>query len=109
VHSDWTVGSPVMYTDHGQVAIEGVIVEADAPRRLVMTFHMTYSPELAADRPSRVTWEIEPHDGVCRLILTHDDFESTEQATYGEVEHGWVEIISGLKTLLETGQPLHAH
>jgi hypothetical protein len=41
----------------------------------------------------------------CRLTLVQDDFDG-ETRTYGEVEHGWSQILSGLKTLIETGQPL---
>jgi hypothetical protein len=41
----------------------------------------------------------------CRLTLVHDEFEG-ETATYYSVEHGWSQILSGLKTLIETGKPL---
>ena len=68
---------------------------------------MTYDPATAVERPSRVSWEIEKQGEVCRLTLVHDDFDG-ETKTYREVEHGWADILSGLKTLIETGQPLHA-
>jgi uncharacterized protein YndB with AHSA1/START domain/DNA-binding transcriptional ArsR family regulator len=106
VQSDWKVGSRLVYLDHDQVSLDCKILEIDPAHRLVHSFTMTYDPEMAAERPSRVTWEIEKQGEVCRLRLVHDDFDG-ETKTYHEVEHGWSGILSGLKTLLETGQPLH--
>ncbi len=106
VQSDWKPGSRLVYLDGDQVTLDCKIVEIEAPRRLVHTFTMVYDPEMAAERPSRVSWVIEKQGELCRLTLVHDDFDG-ETKTYREVEHGWAEILSGLKTLLETGQPLH--
>jgi hypothetical protein len=61
--------------------------------------------ETAKDRPSRVTWEIERRGDTCKLTLIHDDFDG-ETATYKSVGPGWNPVLSGLKTLLETGKPL---
>jgi uncharacterized protein YndB with AHSA1/START domain/DNA-binding transcriptional ArsR family regulator len=106
VKSDWKVGSPVIHADaEGNSLLEGVVLEADPPRRLVTTFTATHSEDLKKDRPSRVTWEIEPRGEVCKLTLVHDDFDH-ETATYKGVGPGWNPVLSGLKTLLETGQPL---
>ncbi|MGA3057110.1 MAG: SRPBCC domain-containing protein [Candidatus Limnocylindrales bacterium] len=106
VQSDWKVGSKLVYLDHDEVALDCKILEIDPARRLVHSFTMVHDPETAAERPSRVTWEIEKRGEVCRLRLVHDDFDG-ETKTYHEVEFGWSEILSGLKTLLETGEPLH--
>jgi len=105
VQSDWKVGSKLVYLDHGEVTLDCKILEVDPAHRLVHDFSMTYDPETAAERPSRVTWEIEKLGDACRLTLIHDDFDG-ETKTYHEVEHGWSQILSGLKTLIETGQPL---
>ena len=105
VQSDWKTGSKLAYLDHGQVTLDCEIVEIDPAHRLVHSFAITYDPEAASDRPSRVTWEIEEMGDACRLTLVHDDFDG-ETKTYREVEHGWSQILSGLKTLIETGQPL---
>ena len=83
--------------------------EFDPPRRLVHGWQSLYDPELAAEEPSRVTWEIEPQvGGFCKLTVTHDQLEGapkTAESVYGE---GWTFVISGLKTLLETGSSLGA-
>ncbi len=70
-----------------------------------MTFTMAYDSEAAAEAPSRVTWEIEPVGEVCRLTMTHSDFGGLSK-TWANALTGWPPIVSGLKTLLETGQPL---
>jgi DNA-binding transcriptional ArsR family regulator/uncharacterized protein YndB with AHSA1/START domain len=106
VESTWQVGAPLRYTyPDGTVAADGEVVETDRPRRLVHTFHATWDPGVTADPPHRVTWEIEPIGEVCRLRVLHDDFPS-ENATYASVTGGLSVILSGLKTLLETGEEL---
>ena len=106
VDSDWSPGSPVTYRIGGEPALEGVILESDPPRRLAMTFHAVWDEEVAADDPSRMTFEIEPAGpGVSKLTVVHDGF-SAETETYRQVSGGWAFIAAGLKTLLETGEPL---
>ena len=106
VESDWKVGSPVRHMGaDGKVNLDGKVLEVVAQRKLVITFCAVHDAETAKDRPSRVTWEIEPRGEVCKLILTHDDFDGIT-ATYQQVGPGWNPVLSGLKTLLETGQPL---
>ena len=106
VQSDWKPGSSLVYFEGDQVMLDCKILEIDAPNRLVHTFTAAHDPEQAAERPSRVTWTIEQRGEACRLTLVHDEFDG-ETKTFHSVEHGWSEILSGLKTLLETGQPLH--
>ncbi|MGH2784946.1 MAG: SRPBCC family protein [Actinomycetota bacterium] len=106
VQSDWNVGSTYAYVaDDGQNAIEGVVLEIDPPKRLVTTFSMMYRPDLAADRPSRVTWEIEPVGEICKLTVVHDDFDG-ETETFKTVGGGKRPILESMKALLETGVPL---
>ena len=105
VQSDWKTGSRLVYLDHGEVSLECKILEIDPAHKLVHSFTALYSPEMATEKPSRVTWEIEKMGDACRLTLVHDEFDG-ETATYYSVEHGWSQILSGLKTLIETGKPL---
>ena len=110
IESDLDAGSPFVYRagDSDDLLVEGEVISSDAPHRLVHTWRALYSPELAADPPSRVTWELKPADGgVTRLTVTHDGFES-ETATFTSVAGGWNLVLDGLKTLLETGTPLQA-
>jgi len=83
------------------------VVEIDPPRRLVHKWRSQYDAELAAEEPSRVTWEIEPQeDGLCLLTVVHDQLEGAPKTAASVVGPGWMRVLSGIKTLLETGKPL---
>ena len=105
IESDFTVGSALNYKQpDGSLDIEGKVLEADPPRKLVHSFSTRW--EANDDPPTTVTWEITPMGGeTCRLAVTHGGFAS-ENATYESVKGGWPMILSGLKTLVETGEPL---
>ena len=86
---------------------EDPVFEYDPPRRLVHGWKSKWNPELAAEEPSRVTWEIDPRDdGTCLLTLVHDRLEGAPKTAEGVAGEGWMYVLSGLKTLLETGKPL---
>ncbi len=105
VSSDWTPGSRYEATHRqaGFTIAEGENLEVDPPRRLVQSFTAVWSDEVKAEGTSRVTWEIEPVGDSCRLTVTHDQLrEGANEELYG----GWPMILSGLKTLLETGELL---
>jgi uncharacterized protein YndB with AHSA1/START domain len=104
-HSDWTAGSEYTAGVPGVIDIAtGENVEVDPPRRLVQTFTALWSEEVKSLGASRVTWEIEPVGGdSCRLTVVHDQLpKGANPELYG----GWMMILSGLKTLLETGEDL---
>jgi uncharacterized protein YndB with AHSA1/START domain len=83
------------------------VFEYDPPRRLVHGWQSKWNAEMAAEEPSRVTWEIEPRDdGTCLLTLVHDRLEGAPKTAEGVAGPGWMFVLSGLKTLLETGEPL---
>ena len=82
------------------------VLESDPPRKLVHGWVSGYDADMAAEEPSRVTWEIEPQDGgITKLTVVHDQLEGAPK-TAENVAGGWMYILSGLKTLLETGKPL---
>ncbi len=86
---------------------DGPVFEWDPPRRLVHQWRSLYDPELAAEEPSRVTWEIEPQDGgVSKLTLVHDQLDASPKTATSVSGPGWMFVLSGLKTLLEVGRPL---
>jgi DNA-binding transcriptional ArsR family regulator len=98
-------GSPyVSAMPDGSVAVDGMIIEADPPRKLVQTWHVCYDPEMAKEL-SRVTWLIEQRGTSCKLTATHE-LESAPLTAKHVGNEGWIVILSGLKTLLETGETL---
>ena len=91
----------------GSVWGDSPTFEYDPPRRLVHGWRSLYDPELAAEEESRVTWEIEPQDGgYCKLTVIHDRLEGAPKTAASVSGAGWMMVLSGLKTLLETGEPL---
>jgi uncharacterized protein YndB with AHSA1/START domain len=105
ITSDWTPGShyEAVHAQAPKPISEGENLEVDPPRRLVQSFNALWSDDVKAEGTSRVTWEIEPVGDSCRLVVTHDQLrEGANDQVYG----GWPMILSGLKTLLETGGTL---
>ena len=91
----------------GDVRGDEPVYEYDPPRKLVHGWRSRYSPELADEDESRVTWEIEPQDnGTCLLTVVHDRLEGAPKTAASVAGVGWMTVLSGLKTLLETGKPL---
>jgi uncharacterized protein YndB with AHSA1/START domain len=105
VESDWTPGSRYesVHPGAGIAIAEGENLEVEPPRRLVQSLTALWSDDVRAEGTSRVTWEIEPVGDSCRLTVVHDELsEGANDELYG----GWPMILSGLKTLLETGEHL---
>jgi uncharacterized protein YndB with AHSA1/START domain/DNA-binding transcriptional ArsR family regulator len=106
VTSDWTPGSPYEAKHPGVpggLIASGENLEVDPPRRLVQSFDAQWGDDVRSEGTSRVTWEIEPIGDSCRLTVTHDQLRD---GANGELYGGWPMILSGLKTLLETGESL---
>jgi uncharacterized protein YndB with AHSA1/START domain len=115
VTSDWKPGSRYELS-HPQAGVlaAGENLEVDPPRRLVQSFTALWSEDVKREGTSRVTWEIEPVGDSCRLLVIHDqlrraDWQVGDEGSgdaHGEIYGGWPQILSGLKTLLETGGSL---
>jgi uncharacterized protein YndB with AHSA1/START domain len=105
VVSDWTPGSRYegVHSGAGITISEGENLEVDPPRRLVQSFTALWSDDVKSEGTSRVTWEIEPVGDSCRLTVIHDQLD---EAANSQLYGGWPMILSGLKTLLETGELL---
>lgn len=92
--------------------VDGEVIEADPPRRLVQTWRFLWDEQIKAEGPTRVTYEIEETpQGLCRLTVTHEleNAPMTLAQVNGDVLEaggGWPFILSDLKTLLETGSSL---
>src|SRR6202166_4144710 len=103
VTSDWTPGSRYQGVGGGTPILEGENLEVDPPRRLVQSFRALWDEDVKSAGTSRVTYEIEPIGDSCRLTVTHDQLrEGANNQLFG----GWPMVLSGLKTLLETGELL---
>ena len=105
VTSDWTPGSSYAQGHPGapEPLFEGENLEVDPPRRLVQSMRALWGEDVRTEGTSRVTWEIEPVGDSCHLTVTHDQLrEGADARVFG----GWPMMLSGLKTLLETGESL---
>lgn len=110
IESDLTAGSEYRYTVGGAPMITGAILDVVDGEAITMSFNGAWDPNVAELDESIVTFAIAepamPTPGVSILTMTHDGLP--EGPTTENVANGWVLILSGLKTLLETGQPLAA-
>ena len=101
--SDWQAGSPWRHELHGDPSVVdgvGTVLESDRPRRLVLSWA---APDDADDptKHARVSFDIVEDQGVVRLTVMDDSADASSEA--GEA---WAMILAGLKSLLETGEPL---
>jgi uncharacterized protein YndB with AHSA1/START domain len=108
IESTFEPGTPYLSLagDGDQTLVDGEVLESDPPRLLKHTWRALYDPETASEPFSRVTWEIETQEGgVTKLTVVHDQLEAAPKSAES-VAGGWSYVLSGLKTLLETGEPL---
>ncbi len=103
-------GVPVEVTPEtfdGAASAQGRVLEFESPRKLVHTWRSLYDPETAAEEESRVTWELARQEGgITLLTVVHDRLEGAPKTAESVSGTGWMLVLSGLKTLLETGERL---
>ena len=102
VRSDWKVGSPFALVTDGKTSDTGEILIADPPRRLAFTFKHELFEEMRDEPATKVVFTIEPFGEIVKLTVTHEGF-AADSKLLGAVSNGWPAILSGLKSLLETG------
>jgi uncharacterized protein YndB with AHSA1/START domain len=110
IESTYEPGSPIrgIAGDGATVMSDGEILAADAPRFLQYSWRALFDPACADESASRVTCSLEPQeDGTVCLTLRHDRLDDAP-VTAANVAVGWSYILSGLKTLVETGEPMAA-
>jgi uncharacterized protein YndB with AHSA1/START domain len=105
LRSDWRVGSSLALVMDGTTTDVGDILEADRPRRLAYTFKHILREELRAEPATKVVFVLEPHGDLVKLTLTHEGFVEGSKLLDG-ISKGWPAILSSLKSLLESGEPL---
>lgn len=98
----------VSYGPNGDLWGDAAVLEWDPPRRVVHEWRSLYNAEAVGEPASRVTWEISPFDdGTCLLTAIHDRLDDSPVTRAGVAGAGWTGVLSAMKTLLETGEPLH--
>lgn len=104
VDSTWEPGSPVRYHSRdGDLVADGEIIAADAPHRLEMTFHGHWDPALDAEGPVRTVWLVAEDMGATTVTV---EYYGLGPVAREQFVGGIPFIVSGLKSLLETGKPL---
>ena len=103
VRSDWKVGSPFALVMDGTVTDTGEILEADPPRRLSYSFKHELFEQMRQEPATKVVFTLEPYGNLVKLTVTHQGFADGSRLL-GAISKGWPAILSGLKSLLETGQ-----
>jgi uncharacterized protein YndB with AHSA1/START domain len=103
VRSDWKVGSPFALVMGGNVTDIGEILEADRPRRLSYTFKHELTEEMRNEAATKVVFTLAPYGNLVKLTVTHEGFATGSKLLDG-ISKGWPAILSGLKSLLETGK-----
>ena len=108
VESTWEQGAELRYLDAaGGVVADGRVIAIDPPHRLEMSFHARWDQALEAEGPVREAWIIEDVNGASKLTVEMYD-AAPGSHTYEDFTSGFPYIVSGLKTLLETGERLPA-
>jgi uncharacterized protein YndB with AHSA1/START domain len=103
---EWKPGASwKLIVPDGRVADTGEVVEIDPPRKLVLTWQNHLFPELTAEGYSRMTYELEPMGSSVKLTVTHT-MDKKDSKLIKAVSTGWPNILSSLKSMLETGQAL---
>lgn len=107
-YDDLAPGAPYDYTVGGESVISGNLREVDSGRVVEMTFNGRWNEQVAELPESVVRYELGDTamsvPGLTHLTLLHEGLPDTDAAR--DIERGWVLILSGLKTLTETGRPL---
>ena len=95
------------------VIVDGEVIEADPPRRLVQTWRMLMDPEMAEEGFTRLTYDIEPTQSGTRLTVTHELENAPKLAAMVAGKHedegaggGWAWVLSDMKSVIETGKSL---
>jgi uncharacterized protein YndB with AHSA1/START domain len=105
---EWRPGASWrLMTPDGHVADVGEVLEIEPPRRLVVSWRNKLFADMEAEGDSRMTYELEPQGESVKLSLIHE-IARPDSKLIQSISNGWPAILSSLKSLLETGEPLEA-
>ena len=99
-------GSYLVRTPDGSPHITGEVIECDPPRKLSVTFNVNWPALVEKLGATLVTYEIEPAGNAVRLTMTEAHDRPIDDDILSGGRQGWPAILSSLKSLLETGEPL---
>jgi uncharacterized protein YndB with AHSA1/START domain len=106
VESDWQQGSPWrLIMPDGKTDVAGCILVSDPPRQLQVTWVVEW-PEDAPNEPAIITYDIEQTGELVKLTVTQHADAKIPRKFVEAGKQGWAAILSSLKSLLETGEPL---
>ena len=101
IESDWALGSRVIFRSGSDVHDYGEVLECEPYRRLSYSWRVEFLELFRHEKPSRVTFELEPMGVEVKLTVVHDEFEPGSKV-HAAVSNGWPLILASLKSLLET-------
>ena len=99
-------GTYIVRQPDGSLHISGEVLECDPPRKLTVTFNVNWPALVEKLGPTLVTWQIEPAGDAVRLTMTEAHDRPLDDDILSGGRTGWPAILSSLKSLLETGEPL---
>jgi len=106
VESSWAPDSTIKFRRGGDLIVSGRVIEAKPYSRLSYTWiHEKDGGKFRNEKPSQVTFEIEPMGADVKLTVLHDEFEPGSKV-FGMISQGWPMVLASLKSILETGRPL---
>jgi uncharacterized protein YndB with AHSA1/START domain len=99
-------GAYIVRRPDGAVHISGEVIECEFNRKLVVTFNVNWPALIEKLGPTLVAFEIEPAGDAVRLTMTESHDRPIDDDILSGGRQGWPAILSSLKSLLETGEPL---
>jgi len=99
-------GKYIVRQGDGALHISGEVVECDPPKKLTFTFNVNWPALIEKLGPTLVSYEIEPAGDAVRLTMTESHDRPLSDDILSGGRQGWPAILSGLKSVLETGKPL---
>ena len=97
--TDWKVGSPIRMGDDW----DGKILKSEPINLLSFTFHHLGHHALSSEPVSTVTYELAQKGKLVQLTIIHENLSKT---LFNNISGGWPQIVSSLKSYLETGTPI---
>lgn len=104
--ADWRLGgSWQLVYPGGRTTDSGEIIEFEPPRHIAIRWRHEMNPDLIAEGWTRCTMDLEPVGDAVKLTISHS-IDREDSKFIAAVSGGWPQILSNLKSILETGAPV---